>query len=156
MWCHLIFISLILNSFNSIFSQNDFPEVKTIQQKVNIINSSLGQLKIIQTQKDTLGFKKIYFNDTIQKIEICSIENRNIEKKVAWFYVNKYPIYIEKNWTDIKSFKIIDNEKIYINNKKIILWLDFNDKPVDLNISENKTVCDMIIDCSKKIILNFK
>lgn len=156
MWYHLIFICLILNSFNSIFSQNDFPEVKIIQQKVNIINSSLGQLKILEIQKDTLGFKKIYFNDTIQKIEICSIENRNIEKRVAWFYVNKCPIYIEKNWTDLKSFKVIDNEKMYLNNKEIILWLDFNDKPVDLNSSENKAVCDRIIDYSKKTILSLK
>lgn len=152
----LLFSYLILNSINFIFSQNYLTEIKMIEQKVNVINSSLSQLKIIEIQKDSLGFKKNYFNDTIQKIEICSLETIHVEKRVAWFYYNKCPIYIEKNWTDLKSFKVIDNEKMYIKNKEIILWLDFNKKPVDLNSSENKAVCDMIVEYSKKIILNLK
>ncbi len=55
---HLLFINLILNSFNFIFSQNYLTEIKMIEQKVNVINSSLSQLKIIEIQKDSLGFKK--------------------------------------------------------------------------------------------------
>ena len=153
---HLLFIVLTFNAFNLIFSQVVFPEIITIQKKVITINSSLSDLKKIESQKDNLGLKKICFNDTFQKIEILSIEATKIEKRVAWFYYNKFPIYIEKIWTDLNLCKIIDNERIYIHDMEIILWLDFNNKAVDLTTSDNKTVCEKVISYSRNLIQNIK
>lgn len=139
----VIFIFLFITTC---YSQNDKSKIDYFISKAKQIDSELNNFTKIEKYKDSIGSKNFYtLNDTLQKIEISTIENNTL-KKVNWYYHNTTLFYIEKLWNDITSQKLIDSEKIIIEKNKIIAWLNANNQLIDFNTNDYNQLCIQIIE----------
>jgi len=140
----ILFLSFLI-PLNS-FSQNVTTKIDGIFSIAKQINADLNTYTKIEKYKDSISSKNFYtLNDTIQKIEISTSENETL-KIVNWYYLNSNLIYIEQLWLKAKSFKIIDSEKIIIQNNKIIAWLNTNNQLIDFNTNEYNQLCLKIVE----------
>ena len=149
----IIILFLIVNSFLG-FSQSYKGKIDNAIAVAKKIDSELSNYTKIEKYKDSISSKNYYIlNDTIQKIEISTIENSTL-KKVNWYYHNSTLIYVEKLWCDNVSHKTIDSEKIIVQNTKIIAWLNSNNQLIDFNTNEYNQLCLQIIEygmCQKNL-----
>ncbi|MDX2171949.1 MAG: hypothetical protein SFY56_02440 [Bacteroidota bacterium] len=141
----VIILFLIVNVFLG-FSQSYKGKIDNAIAMAKKIDSDLNTYTKIEKYKDSLSSKIFYtLNDTIQKIEISTIENNTL-KKVNWYYQNINLFYIEKLWCENSTQKLIDSEKIIIESNKIIAWLNANNQLIDFNTNEYNQLCLKIIE----------
>jgi len=141
----LLYFILVLSS-TQFYSQNYKGKIDFAISTAKQIDSDLNTFTKIEKYKDSISSKNYYIlNDTIQKIEISTIENSTL-KKVNWYYHNSTLIFIEKLWCDDVSHKTIDSEKIIVQNTKIIAWLNSNNQLIDFNTNEYNQLCLQIIE----------
>jgi hypothetical protein len=65
-------------------------------------------------------------------------KEQDIDKMVMWYFLNRQLIYTEQTWTNVVSKKIVDNEKVYLNNGHIIAWLDSQNKEQEADAEKMK------------------
>jgi len=141
----LLCFILVLSS-TQFHSQNYKGKIDFAISIAKQIDSELDTYKKIEKYKDSISSKNYYtYNDTIQKIEISTIENNTV-KKVNWYYHNTNLFYIEKLWSHNSNQKILDSEKIIIEKNKIVAWLNSNSQLIDFNTHEYNQLCLQIIE----------
>ncbi len=137
---------IIVFSTTRFLSQNCKGKIDDIISRAKLIDSEIAAYKKIEKYKDSTSFKNYYvLNDTIQKIEISTVEKFTL-KRVNWYYHHSNLIYIEQIWSDTLNEKIIDSQKIIIQSNKIIAWLNTNNQLIDFNTNEYNQLCLQIIE----------
>jgi hypothetical protein len=99
--------------------------------KIDIIKNSIEQNKAtcLKTEKtDSSGSKYIYTKNHVLQLVMVDYKEQDIDKKVEWYFSNRTLVYVNQTWTNLISKKIVDNEKVYLNNGHIIAWLDSQNK----------------------------
>ncbi|WP_027420274.1 hypothetical protein [Crocinitomix catalasitica] len=120
-----LFIFTVLSS--SLFAQ-DF---KAIDQTKTEIKNSIKTLTEINEYKDSLSFKNFYLKeDKLQLIQVKSTQN-NIVKIVEYYFKDEFLIYIEQQWLDLETGKVISLQKSYWKNRELIKWSTSEDGEID-------------------------
>ena len=120
-----LFIFTVLSS--SLFAQ-DF---KAIDQTKTEIKNSIKTLTEINEYKDSLSFKNFYLKeDKLQLIQVKSTQN-NIVKIVEYYFKDEFLIYIEQQWLDLETDKVISLQKSYWKNRELIKWSTSEDGEID-------------------------
>lgn len=109
--------------------------------KIDEIKLSIEHSKAsyVKTEKiDSGSSKYIYTKNHVLQLVIVDYKEQDIDKKVLWYFSNKQLVYTEQTWTNNVSNKIVDNEKIYLNNGHIIAWLDSQNKEQEADAEKIK------------------
>ncbi len=109
--------------------------------KIDDIKNSIEHTKgtCIKTEKtDSSSSKYIYTKNHVLQLVIVDYKEQDIDKKVLWYFSNKQLVYTEQTWTNIVSKKVVDNEKVYLNNGHIIAWLDSQNKEQEADAEKMK------------------
>ncbi len=139
----VIFISLLITTC---FSQNYKGTIDSVFSIVKQINSDLDSFTKIEKYKDSISFKNYYIlNKELKKAEVSTIENGTL-KNVSWYFYNSNLIYSERVWLDNKGIKIMDSEKVIVQNNKIIAWLNSSNQLIDFNTNEYNQLCIKLIE----------
>lgn len=118
------------------FSQSE--RTSHIDQTVKKISSSINDYKKTETVYDSVSQKTVYSkNNVVKLIRVKHIEE-GIEKTVSWYFNDKQLIFSEQNWLNIKSDLVIDHEIFYMDNGRLISWINTDDMAVSEESTEFK------------------
>lgn len=123
-----------------IFYLNDISseQVKSIDKQLQEIKGSLKNYQKVEKQKSADGYKYIYKNDSeIQIISVFYLD-KNINKKVDWYFSNNKLFYCEQCWTNIETSKIVNLEKFYLKDEQLFAWIKSENTLVDDKTDEFK------------------
>lgn len=111
-------------SLNIIYAQES-QQIQVIDHTVNELARNLDNLTKIEAFKnDTLGFSYIYSNEEELKAIILQYNDLTTDtrKDVSWYFSNDGLIYSEQKWTNIYTSEILDHQKFYANQMKLVAW----------------------------------
>jgi hypothetical protein len=121
-------------SINHSFSQSGGSTIKSTDERVKNILSSIDNCEREERVNDEAGSDILYNCGTEKVVQIRVIENK-VNKEVTWIYENDSLIYVEQRWTHLNGV-VIDYEKFYLNKKELFAWLKTNGSFVDVNSDE--------------------
>jgi hypothetical protein len=84
---------------------------------------------------DPEGEKSISSFDNCKIVKIKTLD-KGLEKKVRWFFDNDTLFYSDQVWTKISTFQVVDQQKFYLQNNRLQVWLNENNRAVNPNSSE--------------------
>jgi hypothetical protein len=146
----IVFFTCIVLTF-SVSAQTEKQTMLDIDKTINDIKSKISTFQKIEKINTNDGYRFVFLKDKeLQLITVRQIEE-NVEKNVEWYYVNGVLIYAETIWLDSTTKKIVKNEKLYLDSEHLIAWINTENKLVDNNSSEFKTVSTELVAYGIKI-----
>lgn len=121
---------------HGVYSQTEKEQILKIDKaKLEIINN-LNSYQKIEKYKDDISYKYVFLKDKELKLITLKTNDKNIEKRVSWYFVNEQLIFSEQIWINKESNEIINHEKFYTNNGNLIAWIKTDNTTEDTS-SEN-------------------
>ncbi len=141
-----ILVTLLLVNI-TVYAQTDEQKISAIDKIKEEIKNNLGTLTLSENIKvnDSLGsgYRRVYRKNT--ELKLVQVEHKetgglgkNISKKVEWYFSNGHLIYSELLWTDLSTNKVIDSQRLYLDDTHLIAWYKLDNKLMDVNSEEFK------------------
>jgi hypothetical protein len=118
------------------YSQTEKEQITAIDNAKLAIDNNMGNYQKTKTYKEGANSKSVYKDGNELEMVTIDIIDKNVDKKVEWYFVNGGLIYSGQVWTNLKTGKIIDNEKTYVNNNQALCWIKTNNALVDRSSEE--------------------
>lgn len=123
----LMLIAIFSNGMLAKSTENDLEKIKIA---INKIDNEISSYEKIEQFKDSEASRYSYVeNGELRKVSIDT-KHEGLNKKVDWYFENGMLIYSEQKWIDSEN-NIVNNERIFLNNNQIILWLKTDGKELD-------------------------
>ena len=139
----LIFTSLVLTQ--GIFAQADKQKIAGIEKTRMEIRKNITTLRKIEKSKDIHGYRDIYLKGKELQLTIVDYKDQDTDKYVEWYFSGGKLIYSEELWTNIKTSKIVNDQKYYFENDQMIAWIKKDDKMVDPKSKEFKILSQQLV-----------
>ena len=152
------YFSILILSFaltQSVFAQTDKKQIIDIEKAIQDIKNNIGSFQKIEKYNDNSGHKYYFVKDKQLQLVTVDFQDDNINKKVEWYFSNGKLIYSEQIWTDTKSKNIIDNERFYLSNDKLISWIK-ESQAVENNSREFQDTNTQLALYGEKLLSDFK
>lgn len=128
-------------------AQTDKQKISSIDKIKEEIKNNLPTLTLSEnlSVNDSIGngYRRVYRKNA--ELKLIQVEykeagglGKNISKKVEWYFSNGTLIYSEVLWTDLSTNKVIDHQKLYLDDTHLIAWIKSGDVSVDANSKEFK------------------
>jgi|GEM_PF-6451607 len=143
---------IVLTLSVGMFAFSTKKEIEIVKAKVNFIENELSTYTKIVNQDDSMGLSNSFFkNDEIKKISVQMNEGKII-KQVVWYFENDQLIFSEQKWENQKDKTIVNNEKIYLIDHKLIAWIRTDGKLVKNNSQEFKNMESMSVAYAEGLV----
>jgi hypothetical protein len=138
----LLLLSLVFAHVT--YSQTD-KQIAETDKIVNDIKNNRANYQQTKIVEDSISYIYIYKKDTELKLEMMNYkdrryDNRYIDKKVDYYFSNGHLIFVEQTWTDILPNKVVDNQKMYLDEKHMLAWIKNQNETVDVSSKEFKDI----------------
>lgn len=140
-----ILLALLLNI--TVYSQTQEQQISSIDKIKEEIKNNIATLTLTENVNvnDSIGngYRRVYRkNSELKLIQVEYKEagglGKNVSKKVEWYFTNGILIYSEVLWTDLATNKVIDHQKLYLDQTHLIAWIKLDNISVDVNSDEFK------------------
>lgn len=130
-------------------------QMKNIDKIKHEILKNIGTYQKIEKFKDSTGYRDVFIKDKELQLVIVDFKDKQdadklIDKKVEWYFSKGELIFSQQIWTDLKSDKIVDNERFYICNGHLIKWFKFKNW-MDKNEQEFKDADRKLVEYAIKL-----
>jgi hypothetical protein len=147
--------------FQAAYSQTEKEQINAIDNAKMAIDNNIGSYQRTETYNDGGNSKCVFKNGNQLKMVTIDIKDKNIDKKVEWYFANGGLIYSQQVWTNIRTGKIIDNEKTYVNNNQALSWIKndnvsvghSSEEFIDMNASLMAYAAQLEKDSLKQMVL---
>jgi hypothetical protein len=95
------------------------------------IKNNIASLTKVEKFKDSTGYRYAYFKEKDLQLITVYFKDQNIDKNVEWYFSNGKLIYSEQTWINTELGQIVDNEKYYLDDNRLIAWVKTDKSLVD-------------------------
>jgi len=146
-------IFLILFIFRADFTaQVDQSQIENIDDICRDIKKNIASFRKVEKYKDPSGGRYAYLKEKTLKVVVAEASDNVVDKKVEWYFLNGKLIYCEQTWTASVTKKVFNNEKLYVNKDRLVLWLRTDGKPVSPKTGEFMETDNGLISYGKKLV----
>lgn len=113
--CFLTIASSVVMA-QCILAQDQNQQIASIDKVKEAIKNKIGNLIQIEYMKDSTGYRDAYSDGNELQLVSIFIKDNTIDKHLAWYFSKGQLIYVEQNWQNNITNRLIDNEKLYLCN----------------------------------------
>lgn len=135
---------------DGVYTKSDSDLTQVIDKLCIEIRNNLPSYQKTQVVADKENARNVFKKkNEIILITVKSID-KNIEKKVSWYYDNGKLIFCEQIWLDNSSYVLVDHEKFYIDNGRLISWVKDN-TPIDYTSDDFRKIDNWLATYADKL-----
>jgi hypothetical protein len=134
------------------FSQADPKPFEEIQRQCELIKKELSSYKKVIKYKDSTGTRSVFLKNGELKLTRAEQREPTIDRTVEWYFNNGEIIYCEQKWILRSNNSVFNNEKLYLKDGKLLLWVNSEGKTVDPNSGAFKETAFSLINYSKQLL----
>lgn len=147
----LFSISLLLVSFAAA-AQLSSEEIDFIDGAREQIKNNMASYKKVEKFRDSSGAQYAFLENKILRMVQAKAREGTVDKKIEWYFLNNQLIYCEQVWTIVSTGQIFNNEKLYLKNGHLAVWLKTGNKPTPPTSPEFKETDFYLSDYGKQLL----
>lgn len=134
------------------FSQADPKPFEEIQKACDEIRQELPTYKRSVKYRDSTGTRTAFIKGNELKLTRAEQREETIDRTVEWYFNNGQIIYCEQKWFLRANGKLFNNERLYLKDGKLLLWVNSEGKTVDPNSGAFKETAFALVNYSKQLL----
>ena len=128
--CFFLLVASLI--FTKSFAQTDSLQIADINKIKQEIKDSVPTFQMIEKATDPGGgYRHAYLKNNSVVLTIIYHRDQNIDKYVEWYFSGGQLIYSEQIWTNVKTGKIVDNEKFYLVGGRLFAWIKMDGSAIN-------------------------
>jgi hypothetical protein len=140
---YLLVIAISFVLIQRVCSQTGETQTSNIDKVRQEIKNNINNYQKIENIQTKTGFRSTYKKGKELKLIVVEVKDsiglgKCLDKKVEWYFSKGYLIYSEQIWTDLEANKIVDHQKLYLDDKHLISWIKNENQSLDINSKEFK------------------
>lgn len=130
--------------------------ISGIEKTVSDIRKDEASYKKSEKHRDSLGAQYAFTRNGELMFTRAEVKEPTVTKRVEWYFDHGQIIFCEQTWTIINSAKVLNHERLYLKNGKMLLWLNTQNNEVDKTGNAFKETEFYLLEYSKTLLKEAK